>query len=52
MDGSRPGHFTPVTGEDLTSALDAWLTGRPVARDQRPGMGCNIKSKRGNEPSY
>jgi peroxiredoxin len=52
MDGSRPGNPIPVTGKDLRSALDAVLGGRPVAPDQRPSMGCNIKWKRGNEPNY
>ncbi len=52
MDGSRPGNLIPVTGKDLRSALDAVLSGKPVAADQRPSMGCNIKWKRGNEPNY
>ena len=52
MDGSRPGNSTPVTANDLKSALDAVLGGEPVAKDQRPSMGCNIKWKRGNFPSY
>ncbi len=45
MDGSRPGNDVPVTGEDLRRALDAVLDGRPVAGDQRPSLGCNIKWK-------
>ncbi|MBX6313600.1 MAG: thioredoxin family protein [Isosphaeraceae bacterium] len=53
MDSSRPGNNIPVTGQDLRAALDAVLTGQPVsAEDQRPSMGCNIKWKPGNEPSY
>jgi peroxiredoxin len=52
FDGSRPGNQTPVTGKDLRAALDAVLAGRPVADDQRPSMGCNIKWKRGNEPEH
>jgi peroxiredoxin len=51
LDGSRPGNAEPVTGRDLRAALDAVLAGRPVATDQRPSMGCNIKWKRGNEPA-
>ena len=31
MDSSRPGNEIPVTGEDLRKALDAVLSGRPVA---------------------
>jgi peroxiredoxin len=46
LDDSRPGSGTPVTGADLRAALDAVLAGRPVARDQRPSVGCNIKWKR------
>ncbi len=52
MDGSRPGNDVPVTGEDLRAAMDAVLTDQPVAADQKPSLGCNIKWKMGNEPSY
>jgi peroxiredoxin len=52
MDGSRPGNGVPVTGEDLRRALDAALEGRPAPDVQRPSLGCNIKWKPGNEPSY
>ena len=46
LDGSRPKSGKPVTGEDLRSALDAVLLGRPVASEQRPSGGCNIKWKK------
>jgi hypothetical protein len=52
MDSSRPGNDLPVTGEDLTAAVEAVLAGRPVSDDQRPSAGCNIKWKRGNAPDY
>ena len=52
MDGSRPGNGVPVTGEDLRRALDAVLEGREAPEVQRPSLGCNIKWKPGNEPSY
>ncbi len=52
LDGSRPGNSIPVTGTDLRAALDAVLAGQPVSPEQRPSMGCNIKWKRGHEPSY
>ncbi len=52
MDAGRPGNSIPVTGKDLRAALDAVLAGKPPADDQHPSMGCNIKWKRGNEPSY
>ena len=52
FDDSRPGNERPVTGADLRAALDAVLAGRPVASNQRPSLGCNIKWKRGNAPDY
>jgi peroxiredoxin len=52
LDDSRPGNAAPVTGKDLRAALDAVLAGTPVAGQQRPSMGCNIKWKTGNEPRY
>ncbi len=50
LDDSRPGNNMPVTGADLTGAIDALLAGRPVPGRQKPSMGCNIKWKPGNEP--
>jgi peroxiredoxin len=52
LDDSRPSLDTPVTGQDLRGALDAVLAGSPVDPDQKPSLGCNIKWKPGNEPSY
>jgi hypothetical protein len=52
LDNSRPGNGQPVTGQDLRNALDAVLAGHPVATQQRPSAGCNIKWKPGNEPAY
>ena len=52
LDASRPGNGIPVTGADLRSALDAILSGQPVAENQTPSIGCNIKWKDGNEPKY
>ncbi len=43
FDGSRPGNGVPLSGADLGAALDALLEGRPIAVDQQPSMGCNIK---------
>lgn len=51
MDASRPGSDTPVTGRDLSAAVDALVAGRPVPEDQVPSMGCSIKWKPGNEPT-
>jgi peroxiredoxin len=50
LDDSRPGNAIPVTGADLTAAIDAVLEGKPVATEQKPSIGCNIKWKQGNEP--
>ena len=52
FDSSRPGSGVPVTGEDLRAALDAVLEDRPVTENQYPSMGCSIKWKPGNEPSF
>lgn len=52
LDHSRPGNDQPVNGHDLRTALDQVLAGRPVNQDQKPSIGCNIKWKPGNEPSY
>jgi peroxiredoxin len=43
FDSSRPGNGIPVTGEDLRSAIDIVLSGKPILTDQRPSIGCNIK---------
>ena len=51
LDDSRPGRGT-ATGADLRAALDALLSDKPVSPNQRPSIGCNIKWKAGNEPSY
>jgi peroxiredoxin len=52
LDASRPGNDVPVTGGDLRAAIAAVLAGRPVAADQIPSIGCNIKWKPGHEPEY
>jgi peroxiredoxin len=44
-DDSRPKNDRPVTGADLSAAVDAVLEGRPVPADQKPSIGCNIKWK-------
>jgi len=50
LDDSRPGNGRPLTGNDLRTALDAVLGGKPVPPDQKASIGCNIKWKPGNEP--
>ena len=39
-------------GKDLRAAIDTVLAGDKAASDQYPSLGCNIKWKPGNEPSY
>jgi thiol-disulfide isomerase/thioredoxin len=52
FDGARPANRVPVTGADLRAAADAVLAGRPLAGRQSPSVGCSIKWKPGNEPSW
>jgi peroxiredoxin len=52
MDDSRPGNGKPVSGTDLRAAMDAVLEMKPVIGEQKPAIGCNIKWRRGSEPSY
>ncbi|MFH7027255.1 MAG: thioredoxin family protein [Heteroscytonema crispum UTEX LB 1556] len=52
LDDSRPSNGKSVTGADLRAAIDGVLAGKPVTDEQKPSIGCNIKWKVGNEPSY
>jgi peroxiredoxin len=52
LDDSRPSNGIPVTGKDLRTAIDAVLTGNKPTEKQIPSIGCNIKWKRGAEPTY
>jgi len=52
LDDSRPGNEKPVNGKDLRAALDQLISGQPIATDQMPSIGCNIKWAPGNEPTY
>ncbi len=52
FDDSRPKSDTPITGNDLRDAITAMLAGDPPPQEQKPSMGCNIKWKEGNAPSY
>jgi len=52
LDDSRPGNNRPVTGLDLRTAIDALLADKAITAEQIPAIGCNIKWKPGNEPSY
>jgi peroxiredoxin len=52
FDGSRPSNTVPVTGADLRAAADTVLAGGVPSTEQRPSIGCNIKWKAGNAPTY
>jgi len=52
FDSSRPSLDLPVTGADLRAACDAVLAGAAPAEAQVPSIGCNIKWKTGNAPSW
>ena len=52
LDDSRPSNDEPVDGRDVRAALDAVLSGKPVAKAQKASIGCNIKWRPGNEPDY
>lgn len=43
FDDARPGRTVPVTGDDLSAAIDAAVSGRPPLANQKPSVGCNIK---------
>jgi peroxiredoxin len=45
FDASRPSLEIAVTGQDLRAAIDAVLAGKPVSKEQRASLGCNIKWK-------
>ena len=49
-DNARPGNDVSVSGDDLSAATDALLTGKPVSEDQKPSVGCSIKWKPDNQP--
>ncbi len=52
FDASRPRNNIPVSGSDLRAATDALLAGLPAPANQRPSIGCSIKWKLGNAPTY
>jgi len=52
FDPSRPSSDIAVTGSDLRAACDAVLAGQDPSPNQIPSIGCNIKWKPGNAPSW
>lgn len=47
FDDARPGNNRPVTGADLSGAIEKVLRGDSVDAKQTPSVGCNIKWKPG-----
>ncbi|XP_021771641.1 uncharacterized protein LOC110735765 isoform X2 [Chenopodium quinoa] len=43
FDDSRPSNNVPITGRDLSMAIDSVLSGQPVSVHQKPSVGCSIK---------
>nr|GME04719.1 Peroxiredoxin Q, chloroplastic [Ipomoea batatas] len=50
FDDSRPSNNVPVTGRDLSLAIDCVLSGQPVSSAQKPSVGCSIKWHPGEKP--
>ena len=45
LDDSSPGNDKSITGKDLRSAIENFLSGTSVNKHQNPSMGCDIKWK-------
>ncbi|CAH8253065.1 unnamed protein product [Arabidopsis lyrata] len=43
FDDSRPSNNIPVTGRDLSLAIDLALSCQPIPSNQKPSVGCSIK---------
>lgn len=52
LDDSRPGNSEPINGKDLREVLELLIAEKKVPSKQKPSLGCNIKWKQGNAPSY
>lgn len=52
LDNSTPGNGKDVTGLELSSAVDALLSGAPPIEPQFPSMGCSLKWKADRVPGY
>ena len=52
FDDSTPRNGQPVTGALLRDALDRVLAGQPVPEPHRPSMGCSLKWRADNRPSW
>lgn len=52
FDGARPGNDKTNDGRDMRAAADAVLAQSPAPENQIASLGCGIKWKPGNSPSY
>ena len=52
MDSSRPGNQVVSDGSDIRESIQLMITGFQPKVLQTPSLGCNIKWKKGCEPSY
>ncbi len=52
FDDARPGNGVEPSGADLRAAIDAVLRGERPSEAQKPSLGCNIKWREGNAPTY
>ena len=52
FDDSTPRNGQLVSGALLRQALDWVLEGQPVPEPHRPSMGCSLKWRSGNQPSW
>jgi peroxiredoxin len=51
-DASRPDNEIATSGIDILQAIDAVRSGEIVDGDQSVSLGCSVKWRAGNEPSY
>lgn len=47
FDGSRPRNNVPISGGDITNAIESALKNLPLSSPQTPSLGCSIKWKPG-----
>lgn len=52
LDESRPNNDLPSDGRDLRAMLDVLVAKLPLPENTKPSVGCTIKWKPGNAPSY
>ena len=45
LDDSRPGNDIPISGKDIINVFESILNSKPITKNQKPSIGCNIKWK-------